>query len=91
MYKLIPLLLIAMLAGCVTTPEQREARIQREVDQMIQTHGPACDKMGYKRDSDPWRDCVLKLSTKESYERYAIHPSMTTCYGHHGFFQCTAF
>jgi len=91
MSKLIPFFLIALLAGCATTPAEREARAQREVDQMVQAFGPACDKLGYKRDTDPWRDCVVKLSTKDSYERYASQPSMTTCFGHHGFFQCTGF
>ena len=91
MYKLIPLFLIALLAGCATSPAEREARMQREVDQMIQVYGPPCDKLGYKQDSDPWRDCVVKLSMKDSYERYATHPTTTTCFGHHGFFQCTSF
>lgn len=91
MHKLILLFLVALLTGCVTTPEEREARMQREVDYMIQTYGPTCDKLGYKRDSDPWRDCVVKLSTKDSYERYASYPRTTTCFGHRGFFQCTAF
>ena len=91
MYKLIPLILVVLLTGCATTPEEREARMQREVDYMVQTYGPACDQLGYKRGSDPWRDCVVKLSTKDSYERYATYPRTTTCFGHRGFFQCTAF
>jgi hypothetical protein len=91
MHKLVPIFLIALLAGCATTPEEREARMQREVNEMIQTYGPTCDKLGYKRESDPWRDCVLTLSTKESYERYSLRPTTSTCFGNYGFFQCTAF
>ena len=91
MYRLLPSLLIALLAGCAATPAEREARIQREIDQMIQSYGPTCDKLGYTRDTDPWRDCVLKLSAKDSYERYASRPTTTTCFGHRGFFQCTSF
>lgn len=91
MRRLLPLFLIALLAGCAMTPEEREVQMQREVDQMIQAYGPVCDKLGYKRDSDPWRDCVVKLDTKNSYERFATRPTMTSCFGHHGFFQCTNF
>ena len=64
--------------------------MQREVNQMIQAYGPECDKLGYKRNTDPWRDCVLKLSTKDSYERYATRPTTTTCFGHRGFFRAPA-
>ena len=91
MRKLLSLFLIALLAGCAMTPAEREAQMQREVDRMIQTYGPMCDKLGYTRDSDPWRDCVVKLDTKNSYERFANRPTMASCFGHHGFFQCTSF
>lgn len=91
MPKLLPLLMIALIAGCAVTPAEREARMQREVDQMVLLHGPVCDKLGYKRDSDPWRDCVLKLDTKDSYKRFASRPTTTSCFGHRGFFQCTHF
>ena len=91
MRKLPPLVLIALLAGCAVTPAEREARMQRDVDQMVHLYGPICDKFGYKRDSDPWRDCVLKLDTRESYERFATRSTATSCFGHRGFFQCTRF
>jgi hypothetical protein len=91
MPKLLPLLLLVLIGGCVVTPAEREARMQREVDQMVYLYGPICDKLGYKRDSDPWRDCVLKLDTKDSYERFASRPATTSCFGHRGFFQCSRF
>jgi hypothetical protein len=91
MNKLAPLLLMCSLAGCATTAAEREAKMQREVDRMVQAYGPTCDKLGYNRDTDPWRDCVVRLSTKESYERYSSRPTTTSCFGHRGFFQCTNF
>ncbi len=91
MLKLLSFFLIALIAGCAVTPAEREARMQREVDQMVLLHGPVCDKLGYKRDSDPWRDCVLKLDTRDSYERFATRATMTSCFGHRGFFQRTRF
>src|SRR3981189_2633754 len=56
------------VAGCVTQAE-RAAQVQRDVDDMILVYGPGCEKLGYKTDSDPWRDCVLRLSTKDRLER----------------------
>ena len=82
---IFPVLLMALLAGCATTPAEREARMQREVDQMVQTYGPVCDKLGYKRDTDPWRDCVVKLDTKNSYERLANQPIMPAFFAPYGF------
>ena len=90
---LIALTLAGLLAGCVTTAE-RAAQMQRDVDEMIQVYGPACEKLGYKSDSDPWRDCVLRLSTKDSFERYGSYgryPRTTSCFGRRGFFNCTTF
>ena len=65
MYKLLPLFLVALLAGCAMTPAERETRMQRELDQMIQAHGPMCDKLGYKRDTDPWRNCLRNQGPKD--------------------------
>lgn len=90
MSKYIFLSAIALLAAC-STPAERSAQMQREVDQMIQLYGPACDKLGYKQNTDPWRDCVLQLNTKDGLDRYYTRPSVTNCFGHRGFFQCTSF
>lgn len=60
---------LLVLAGC-TTPQQQAARMQVEMDRMMQVYGPACSKLGYPASSDQWRGCVLQLSTKEEMERY---------------------
>lgn len=52
---------------------------------MVQAYGPLCDKLGYKRDTDSWRDCVVKLDTKNSYERMANQPIMTPYFTPYGF------
>jgi hypothetical protein len=83
-------LLIMLLAGC-TTQAERTARVQRDVDDMIATYGPACEKLGYKRDTDAWRDCVLRLSARDTAERYSRTPTTTSCFGHRGFFSCSTF
>lgn len=86
------LVLFAALAACMT-PAERAAQMEREVDEMIQIYGPACEKLGYTRDTDKWRDCVLGLSAKDDarYGRYDRRPTTTTCFGHRGFYQCTSF
>jgi hypothetical protein len=78
-----------LLAGCAT-PEERAARMQAEVEDMIQVYGPACETLGYKRDDDKWRECIIKLTAKEE-RRYSRYPTTTTCFGHRGFFTCSAF
>ena len=79
---------IALLAGCAT-PAEKAAQLQREVDQMIQVYGPPCEKLGFKPDTDPWRECILRLDAKDNDLR--ARPSTTQCIGHRGFIQCTTF
>jgi len=90
MRPLLLLAIAAVLAGCAT-PAERAARIEREIDEMIAVYGPACEKLGYKVETDQWRDCVLRLSTKDSYERFSRTPTTTSCIGHRGFLNCTTF
>lgn len=60
---------VLLLAGCAS-PEQRAAKMQAEMDEMMRIYGPACAKLGYASNSDQWRDCVLQLSAKEDAQRY---------------------
>lgn len=88
MRKLMFLAFLSLLVGCATDAE-RATQAQSDIEQMIRIYGPACEKLGYKADSNQWRDCVLRLDTKNNTERY--YPSTTTCFGHPGFFQCNSF
>ena len=81
-------LLLLLVAGCATQAE-RAAQVQREVEQMIQLYGPGCEKLGYKSDSDPWRECVLRLATNDRLEQRDLRT--THCFGHRGFLQCSTF
>ena len=51
MRTLVHLALLALLAGC-TTQAESTAQAEREVDQMIKVYGPACERLGYKGNSD---------------------------------------
>ena len=89
MRELTLFLCVLGLAGCAT-PEERAAQWQAEVENMIVVYGPGCEKLGYKRDDDKWRDCLLRLSARDE-RRYSRYPTSTSCIGHRGFFNCTTF
>ena len=80
--------LVMFVAGCATQAE-RAAQVQREVDDMVMVYGPGCEKLGYKNDSDMWRECVLRLATKDRLERRDF--TTTNCVGNRGFFSCSTF
>ena len=80
--------LVLLVAGCATQA-QRAAQVQRDVDEMVAVYGPGCERLGYKSDSDPWRECVLHLATKDRLERRDF--TTTNCIGSRGFFQCSTF
>lgn len=60
---------LGLLAGC-TTPQERATRNQAEVERMMAEYGPACERLGYAPNSDPWRSCVLKLNERDDLLRY---------------------
>ena len=96
MRKLLSLLVaasaLALLTGCAAlTPAERAAQMQREVDEMIQVYGPACEKLGYKADTDPWRECILKLNASKQAELAVAQPTTTHCWAHRGFVHCSSF
>ena len=86
---LVMVVILATLPGCMTQAE-RTAAAQAEVDEMIKVYGPACDKLGYAKETDPWRDCILHLRAHDD-ERFRTRPTTTTCMGHRGFYNCTSF
>jgi hypothetical protein len=75
------------VTGCAT-PEERAAQTQREVEEMIQVYGPACTRLGFRGDTDEWRNCVLRLSARDTYY---TRPRTATCLGHRGFYHCSTF
>lgn len=84
--------LLVLLAGCSTlTPAERSVLMQKEVEEMIQVYGPACEKLGYQAETEPWRECILKLNTSKALEYYNARATTTQCFGHRGFFQCSTF
>jgi hypothetical protein len=95
--RILSILLVmftVFLVGCASTPAERAARQEREVEQMIQVYGPACVKLGYQQDTDDWRGCVLHLAAQDDFKRYSQYndrPRFTHCFAHKGFYNCTTF
>ena len=79
-----------LMTGCMTTAE-RAVQMQAEIDEMVAVYGPACEKLGFRASTDPWRNCVLGLSSQKTRERYLAGPRTTSCWGHRGFYNCTGF
>jgi hypothetical protein len=81
----LPLAAISLiaLAGC-TTPQQRAAQAQAEVEQMMVTYGPACSRIGYANQSDQWRTCILNLNARDELQRYDSHYYAGYGYGRWG-------
>jgi hypothetical protein len=58
-------LIAIVLAGCAT-PAEQAAEAERDVERMMLIYGPACEKLGFKANTDPWRNCVIGLSQKDA-------------------------
>lgn len=76
----VPLLALLALSAC-STPQQRAAQAQADVEHMMVVYGPACTRLGYTAGSDPWRSCVLSLSAKDDLQRYGSAPHYYAGYG----------
>jgi len=79
MRRLIVLAALA-LAGCAT-PQERAARAQADMQRDMALYGPACSHLGYAAGSDPWRACILQLSTKEELRNNAYPANYYGGYG----------
>jgi len=86
-YVGFPVLLIVLLSGCMT-PQERAARVQADVEEMIQVYGPGCEKLGFTKDTEPWRNCILHLSASD---RYRTRPTNTSCTAFNGFYNCVSY
>lgn len=53
MYKFLTLLAITALTTACATPEQ-------QAQKTLNRYGPYCEKLGYQKNSDNWRDCIMK-------------------------------
>lgn len=64
---------VCLMAGCMlgcATPAQRAMQKATDAEQMLQIYGPACERLGYASNSDPWRNCIVQMSQIDTL-RYA--------------------
>lgn len=52
------------LLGC-TTPQEQALKQQAEMDRMMAEYGPVCARLGFAANTDPWRNCIVQLATKD--------------------------
>jgi hypothetical protein len=74
---------VLFLLGC-TTPEEKALKQQAEMDRMIAEYGPACAKLGYEMNSDPWRNCIVQSATRNGANRGAVSTSVFGSWGSWG-------
>jgi len=71
------------LLGCAS-PQQQAQKQQAEMDRMVTEFGPACSKLGYAPDSDPWRNCIVQLAAKNEGRPGAVSTSIFGSWGNWG-------
>lgn len=60
--------LIALLAGCASNPADEEAKATKLMEYKMQVYGPACEKPGFEKDTNAWRECIQR-----EYEQTIIY------------------
>lgn len=60
---------LAVLVSACSTPQEKSARAQADMAELMNIYGPACSQLGYAANTDPWRECVLHLGTREELQR----------------------
>ncbi|MFC5514072.1 hypothetical protein ACFPOU_23490 [Massilia jejuensis] len=74
---------LVCLLGC-STPQQKAMQQQAEMERMIALYGPACTRLGYAMNSDPWRDCVLQSASRDGGYRGGVSTSIFGGWGSGG-------
>lgn len=50
--------IVFLVAGC-----SPGAIAVKQTEHAMRAYGPACERLGYQPQTDPWRDCILKMSS----------------------------
>lgn len=53
------LVFAVLLSGC-----SAQEVAKRDAERAISTYGPACEKLGFSLNTDPWRDCIIRMSDR---------------------------
>lgn len=52
------LIFVALVAGCATDPIKEQKYALQQMEYKLQVYGPACEKLGFEKDTDGWRTCI---------------------------------
>ena len=74
---------VVCLLGC-TTPQEKAMQQQAEMDRMIAEYGPACVQLGFAPNTDPWRNCIVQMATKNGTYRGGVSTSIFGGFGSGG-------
>jgi hypothetical protein len=55
--RLIMIALVCSLTACAS-PDQRAEQLAADIKE---NYGPVCEKLGYEKDSEKYRDCMVSL------------------------------
>ena len=51
---------LLLVAGCASNPQAEREKANKLMDYKIQVYGPACEKLGFAKDTDAWRECIQR-------------------------------
>lgn len=74
---------VVCLLGC-TTPQEKAMQQQAEMDRMMAEYGPACVQLGFAANTDPWRNCVVQMATRNGGYRGGVSTSIFGSFGSGG-------
>lgn len=74
---------VVCLLGCAS-PQEKALQQQAEMDRMMAEYGPACVQLGFAANTDPWRNCVVQLATKNGTYRGGVSTSIFGGFGSGG-------
>jgi hypothetical protein len=49
-----------LFSACASNPAAEQARATKQMEYKMQVYGPACEKLGFDKDSDKWRECIQR-------------------------------
>ena len=54
------LALITLVTGCASDPAAQRKYALEQMEYKLQVYGPACEKLGFEKDTDEWRTCIQR-------------------------------
>jgi hypothetical protein len=74
---------VVCLLGCAS-PQEKAMQKQAEMDRMMAEYGPACVQLGFAANTDPWRNCVVQMATRNGTYRGGVSTSIFGGFGSGG-------